>query len=140
MLFSYNSMSQQPNLATEEIRLAIIEALRDPKRRFFSRSDHASRNYLDLWGLTEDNVYQAMIASLEMHELQEKPKQDARDKLKYQHLLYYPEFEDMPEILIYVKLNPLGEPVRVKLSVHPHNTGHQPISTIPIQPTTDNEH
>ena len=88
MLFSYNSMSQQPNLATEEIRLAIIEALRDPKRRFFSRSDHASRNYLDLWGLTEDNVYQAMIASLEMHELQEKPKQDARDKLKYQHLLY----------------------------------------------------
>ena len=90
IVFSYNSMSQQPNLATEEIRLAIIEALRDPKSRFFSRSDHASRNYLDLWGLTEDNVYQAMIASLEMHELQEKPKQDARDKLKYQHLLYYP--------------------------------------------------
>ena len=132
-------MQQPPNLASEETRTAIIEALRDPKRRFFSRSDHASRNYLDLWGLTEENVYQAMIESLEEHELQKLPKQNANDRLKYQHLLYYPEFEDMPEILIHVKLNPQGEPVRVKISVHPHNTGHQPISIIPIQSTTDNE-
>ena len=133
-------MPQQPKLATEEIRLAIIEALRDPNRRFFSRSDHASRNYIDLWGLTEENVYEGMIASLEEHELHELPMQNASDKLKYQHLLYYPEFEGMPEILIHVKLNPQGEPVRVKLSVHPHNTGHQPINLIPIQPTRDNEH
>ena len=131
-------MPKPPDLAPKELRLAIIEALRDG-RRFFSRSDHASRNYLDLWGLTEENVYQAMIESLEEHELQELPRQNVNDRLKYQHLLYYPEFKVMPEILIHVKLNPQGEPVRVKVSVHPHNTGHQPISIIPIQSTTDTE-
>lgn len=126
-------MSNQPEIAPKDLRLAIIEALRD-ERRFFSRSDHTSRNYLELWEINEETIYTDLAESLEQNELLVIPPAKPTDRRKYQHLLCYPEEEGLPEILIHVKLNPLGEPIRVKVSVHPHNTGYSPIPTIPAPP------
>jgi len=126
-------MSNQPAIAPKELRLAIIEALRD-ERRFFSRDDHTSRNYLQLWQIKQETIFKDLVESLENNELLILPPVRPNDRLKYQHLLSYPEYEGLPEILIHVKLNPLGEPLNVRVSVHPHNTGYDPIPTIPAQP------
>ena len=127
-------MSNQPAIAPKELRLAIIEALRDG-RRFISRSDHTSRNYLILWQLKQEAIFEDLQESLEKNELLILPPQKPTDSPKYQHLLSYPEYEGLPAIIIHVKLNPQGNPIRIKVSVHPHNTGYEPIPTIPVQPT-----
>ncbi|MCF6313692.1 MAG: hypothetical protein L3J39_14700 [Verrucomicrobiales bacterium] len=126
-------------LASEDIRLAIIDALRAPERRRFRREDSTSRNYLELWGLPAETIYDDLAEQLEQYELQTLPKEKPSDRQKYQTLLRFPEEDGYCEALIHVKLDPRGEPPIVLVSVHSHNTGHKPLKLIPIKKKTDHE-
>ncbi len=125
-------MDSIPPLDPAAVRLSIIDALKDPQRRFLSRDDHTSRNYLDLWGIKAHTFFEDLANDLMLYELYLKPASSTGIPQKYQYILTYPEEHGYPEVIVHVTLSPRGEPVRVKIAVHPHNTGYTPLPRIPI--------
>lgn len=93
-------------------------------------NDNLSRNYLEKWGITADGLFADLAADLKKFQLYIKPNTTPQ---RYQYVLPYPEEEDRPALLIHITLSPRGEPPRVKVSVHPHNTGHAPLRRVPIR-------
>lgn len=126
-------MPNTPKIASEEIRLAIIDALRDEHRRRMRRDDHQTRNYLILWGINAKTLYQDLADDLEYNELHYLNPESGADA-KYQHLLFYEEIDGYPEVTVHIKMSRKGEPPVILVSVHSHNTGYAPMPMIPIQP------
>ena len=122
-----------PPLASTFIRLAIVDALKDRNRRFLARDDHTSRNYLDLWGIKVDAFFDDLSSDLEHYELYLKPSTSPGTLQKYQYIISYPEEHEYPEIIVHVTLSSRGAPLRVKVAVHPHNTGYSPLPRIPTK-------
>lgn len=115
-----------PRKATPETRLAILDALSDPARRFLD-GNGPSRRWLDRWDLTEAGFFQTLCDDLQIHEIFLKPKNKDSDPQKYQtRLIYEAEPPDYPEELnVHVTLSPKGDPPRVKVAIHPSDTAPQ---------------
>ena len=118
-----------PRKATARIRELIIECLKTPNRRFIH--ENPSRHYLDSWGITDIGLYEELAEDLETHELFLKPKQNPQQPQKYQYVLRGSD-DDQTTILIHVTMGHNEDPPMVKLSVHPHDTGYNPLPRIPI--------
>ncbi|MFT5471250.1 MAG: hypothetical protein ACI8UO_006383 [Verrucomicrobiales bacterium] len=125
-----------PPFASAEIRERTIDALLDPARRFISHSDTTSRGYLNSWGLTVKGLCEDLAEHLEKYELYLKPKGEPHHTQKYQFVLPYGEDGEFPAILVHVTLSPKGDPPRVKLAVHPHNTGYEPLQLVHLNPSS----
>jgi hypothetical protein len=110
-------MSSLPRKAPADVRKQIADALRDPKRRFLDRNS-SSRNYLDLWDLPAAGLFADLAEGLEEDLLFLKPKTKPSQPQRYQCVLAYAECE----LLIHVTLSPKGDPLRVKVAVHPSDT------------------
>lgn len=124
----------KPKFAPSTVREQIIECLRFPWKRSFSRDDHRSRQYLDNWGLKEKALYEDLSLHLEQYELYLLPKGQASERQKYQIVMPYLLGETQATVSIHIKMTPRDERVSaVRLSVHDHNTGHAPLPLIPLQ-------
>ncbi len=124
-------MSSEPRKASADIRAAIQEALGDPARRALDfNSSSKSMRYLILWDLTEEGLYTDLAEGLEQDRLFLKPKTSPKQNQRYQCVLSYPEDNDLEAIEVHVTLSPNGEPLFVKVSVHPSDTAQKlpPIS------------
>ena len=119
--------------APEALRLEIILALRDRSRRFIDRYDTTSRGYLDRLAITAEMLYEDLADQLERFELDLKPKSDPKLPQKYRFVIPYGEHEDIPAIELHVTLSPRGKPLKVKLSVHPSNTGYASSGRTPLK-------
>lgn len=126
-------MRNRTPFAPDDVREQIIRALRDPGRRFFRHDDSTSRRYLDRWGITGAGLFEDLADDLEHHHLYLKPKAPSDLHQNYQYLITYPGAAGCEAILVHVTLAPRGEPPRVRVAVHPHNTGYAPLPRIPIQ-------
>ena len=115
-------MSPLPAKASKAIRERIIEALGIPNRRFLDRAG-SSGNWLIKWGLTERTIYQELIAGLKISDLLfVKERQPGKPQV-YQCILDWPEDgDDFPAIVIHVTLAPRGDPLRVRVALHPSDT------------------
>lgn len=122
-------MNPPPRFAASAVREKIAAALRDRKRRFLDANDSTSRNYLDKWGITADGLFADLAADLKKFQLYLKPNTTPQ---RYQYVLPYPEEDGMPELLIHITLSTKGEPPTVKVTIHPHNTGHAPLRRVPL--------
>jgi hypothetical protein len=122
-------MKPLPRFATSSVREKITAALRDRRRRFLDANDNTSRNYLEKWGITADGLFAELAADLKKFQLYLKPNTTPQ---RYQYVLPYPEEDGLPALLIHITLSAKGDPPRVKVSVHPHNTGHAPLPRVPI--------
>jgi hypothetical protein len=122
-------MNPPPRFAASTVREKITAALRDRRRRFIGHDDHTSRNYLDKWGISADGLFADLAADLKKFQLYLKPNTTPQ---RYQYVLPYPEEDGLPALLIHITLSAKGEPPRVKVAVHPHNTGHAPLPRVPI--------
>jgi len=120
-------MSSLPAKAPKVVRQAIVGALGDSSRRFLDRAG-SSGNWLIKWGLTEQRIYQELIAGLTHSDLLFAEEQQPGKPLVYQCLLDWPEVGDaFPAIVIHVTLAPRGEPPRVRVALHPsHTARHLP--------------
>ena len=123
-----------PPFASAEIRERIVDALLDPARRFIGHPDTTSRGYLNLWGLNVKGLCEDLAEHLEKYELYLKPANEPHKPPKYQFVIPYEEDGDFPAVLVHVTLSPRGDPPRVKLAVHAHNTGYQPLKLVPLNP------
>jgi hypothetical protein len=120
-------MSNPRRKATAAIRNQIVEALRDPGRRFLDPKS-SSRNYLDFWDLKAVGFYTDLAAGLAASEdLYQKPKNHPNDPQRYQCVLAYPEDDPYPALDIHVTLSPKGQPPRVMVAVHESDT----VQTLP---------
>lgn len=122
-------MNPPPRFAASTVREKIAAALRDRKRRFLDANDSTSRNYLERCGITADGLFADLAADLKKFQLYLKPNTAPQ---RYQYVLPYPEEDGLPALLIHITLSAKGEPPRVKVAVHPHNTGHAPLPRVPI--------
>ncbi|MDQ8202163.1 hypothetical protein [Pelagicoccus sp. SDUM812003] len=129
-------MFERPRKASEGIRLQIIDALKDPRRRFLDLNS-SSRRFLDLWGITADGFFADLASGLSVDRLFLKPKTFPNQAQRYQCVLCYPEEADSPKLDVHVTLSPRGAPLTVKVAIHESNTAQ----TLPrIYPyTTDDE-
>ena len=125
-------MRKMPPFASAEIRERIIDALLDPSRRFISHSDTTSRGYLNLWGLTVKGLCENLVEHPEKYQLYLKPRDQPQMAQKYQFVIVYEDDEEFPAVLVHVTLSPKGDPPRVKLAVHPHNSGYEPLKLVPL--------
>jgi hypothetical protein len=115
-------MSNPRRKAPASIRSQIVEALRDPSRRFLDPIS-SSRNYLDHWDLKAAGFYADLADGLEASEnLFLKPKNHPNDTQRYQCVLAYPENDPYPALDIHVTLSPKGQPPRVMIAVHESDT------------------
>lgn len=114
----------------ESVRLLILECLRDRGRRFFDRNT-PSISYLNQWGIRQSAFYEALIEDLEHYELFIKPKQQPADPQRYHFVM---RWDSEATILIHITLSPKGDPPRVMLAIHPHNTGYAPLPLKQIKP------
>ena len=122
-------MNPPPRIAASTVREKITAALRDRKRRFMDANDSMSRNYLEKWGITADGLFADLAADLTKFQLYLKPNTTPQ---RYQYVLPSPGEDGLPAALIHITLSAKGEPPRVKVAVHPHNTGHAPLPRVPI--------
>jgi len=115
-----------PRKASAEIRLLILDALKDPYRRFLDQNT-PSRRYLNHWDITEEGFFSTLTDDIENYEIFLKPKNKPSDIQKYQtRLIYEAEPPDYPETLnIYIALSHRGDPPRVKVALHPSDTVQQ---------------
>lgn len=115
-----------PRKASAEIRLLILDALRDTRRRFL---DHKtpSRRFLDHWDITEEGFFSRLAEDLTDYEIFLKPKDKPTDLQRYQtRLIYEAEPPDYPDSLnIHITLSHKGEPPRVKVALHRSDTVQQ---------------
>jgi hypothetical protein len=116
--------------SSETIRLLILECLRDRRRRFFDRNT-PSINYLNQWGIRQSAFYEALIEDLQRFELFLKPKQQPADPQRYQFVM---RWDSKATTLIHVTISPRGNPPRVMLAIHPHDTGYDPLPLQRIKP------
>lgn len=116
-------MSQKPRNAPANVAQAIVEALRDPRRRFLD-GNSSSSSHLARWDLTAAGFFQDLADGLELQSdrLFLKPKQRPGDPQRYQCVLNYPEASGLPPLDIHVTLSPRGEPPRVMVAVHESDT------------------
>lgn len=121
---------REARIASDTIRLQILDCLRDKDRCFFDQNT-SSRNYLDRWGITTKGFFSALIEDLERYHIYLKPKQNPAHAQKYQFVMRWDECED--GLLIHITLSPRGEPPRVKIAIHEHNTGYKPLPLKPIK-------
>lgn len=122
-------MSLPPRFASQTAREKITAALRDRNCRFMDANDSTSRNYLEKWGITADTLFADLANDLKKHQLYLKPNTTPQ---RYQYVLPYPEEDGLPALLIHITLSAKGDPPRVKVAVHPHNTGYAPLPRVPI--------
>lgn len=120
-------MSNPRRKAPATIRSQIVEALRNPGRRFLDLKS-SSRNYLDHWDLKAVGFYADLADGLAASEnLFLKDKTFPNQAQRYQCVLAYPEDDSCPALDIHVTLSPKGEPPRVMIAVHPSDT----VQTLP---------
>lgn len=112
--------------APAAVRERIADALRDPARCFLDEHSH-SRRFLDKWDLRADWLFADLADALECDDLYLKPKNDEHQPQRYQCVLAYPAESGLPAVDVHVTLSPKGEPVRVKVAVHPSDT----VQTLP---------
>lgn len=110
-------MSALPKKASTAIRQQIVDALRDPLRRFFDQNS-SSRNLLEAWDLKADGFFADLADGLSADRLFLKPKTFLNQPQRYQCVLCYSEDLDYPKLDIHVTLSPKGEPTRVKIAIH----------------------
>jgi hypothetical protein len=122
-------MNPPPRFASSTVREKIVAALKDRRSRFIGQDDHTSRNYLDKWRITADGLFAELATDLSQHQLYLKPNTTPQ---RYQYVLPHPGGETTGALLIHITLTPKGDPPRVKVSVHPHNTGHAPLKRVPL--------
>ncbi len=124
-------MSRFPPIAPRSITESIVEALRDPGRRYLD-ANSSSRNYLARWELTVDGFFRDLADGLEVESdrLFLKPKQHPNNPQRYQCVLTYPEECELPMIDIHVTLSPRGKPTRVMVAMHESDT----VRTLPRIP------
>lgn len=121
-------MNPPPRFASRVVREQITAALGDRNRRFLDANTQ-SRNYLDRWGITSDGLFEDIATDLKEYQLYLKPNTKPQ---RYQYVLPYPEEDGLPALLVHITLSLKGEPPRVKVAVHPHNTGHAPLPRVAI--------
>ena len=119
-------MPTLPRKAPATIRSQIIEALRDPARRFLDQNS-SSRNHLDRWDLRADGFFADLADGLASDLLFLKPKNQANQPQRYQCVLAYSENDPYPALDIHVTLSPKGQPTRVMVAVHESDT----VQTLP---------
>ncbi len=128
-------MPSQPRKAPSSVCQQIVDALRDPARRFLDQNT-SSGNHLDWWGLKADGFFADLADHLTSDRLFLKPKTFPSQPQRYQCVLTYPEEDGCKELDIHVTLSPKGEPLVVKIAVHKSDT----ILTLPrihVQPLSD---
>ena len=105
-----------PRKASAEIRLLILDAIKDPHRRFLDPNT-PSRRFLDHWDITEEGFFSRLADDLADYEIFLKPKDKPTDLQRYQtRLIYEAEPPDYPDALnIHITLSHKGEPPRVKV-------------------------
>jgi hypothetical protein len=121
---------QKDRLASDVVRLQILDCLCDRKRRFFDQNTQ-SRRYLDRWGITTEGFFAALIEDLERYHIYLKPKSHPAQFQRYQFVMRWEEHEG--GLLIHITLSPRGNPPRVKVALHEHDTGYTPLPLIPIK-------
>lgn len=114
-------MFERPRKASEGIRLQIIDALKDPRRRFIDGKT-PSRSLLDVWGITTDGFFADLASGLSADRLFLKPKTFPNQAQRYQCVLCYPEDADYPKLDVHVTLSPKGTPTSVKVAIHESDT------------------
>ena len=119
-------MSSLPRKAPATIRRQIVEALRDPGRRFLDQNS-SSRNRLERWDLKAVGFFADLADGLASDLLFQKPKNHPNDPQRYQCVLAYPEDDSYPALDIHVTLSPKGQPPRVMIAVHESDT----VQTLP---------
>lgn len=125
-------MPSLPRKAPATIRRQIVDALRDPGRRFLD-ANSSSRNHLDRWGLKADGFFADLADGLASDLLFLKPKNQAAQPQRYQCVLAYPPGNSYPALDVHVTLSPRGEPPRVMVAVHESDTVHT-LPRIPVDP------
>lgn len=108
------------------IRRQIVEALRDPGRRFLDQNS-SSRNHLDRWDLKAERFFADLADGLTSDLLFLKPKNQPYQPQRYHCVLAYPDDDPYPALDIHVTLSPRGEPLRVMVAVHASDT----VQTLP---------
>lgn len=119
-------MSSLPRNASTSVCQQIVDALGDPRRRFFDQKT-SSRGLLDCWDLKPDGFFSDLAAGLTADLLFLKPKTLPHQAQRYQCILSYPEEPGYAELDIHVTLSPKGEPVSVMIAVHKSDT----VQTLP---------
>ncbi len=114
-------MPTEPRKASADIRAAIQDALRDPARRGLDFNS-SSMSYLIRWELSEEGFYTDLAEGLAQDRLFLKEKTFSGQNQRYQCVLAYPADNDLDAIEVHVTLSPNGEPLFVKVAVHPSDT------------------
>lgn len=128
-------MSSLPRKASAFVCQQIVDALRDPCRRFLDKKT-PSRGLLDLWGLRADGFFSDLAARLTADRLFLKPKTFPNQAQRYQCILSYPEESGYAELDIHVTLSPSGEPPAVMIALHRSDTA-QTLPRIHVKPIPD---
>jgi hypothetical protein len=85
-----------PRKASAEIRLLILDAIKDTHRRFLDPNT-PSRRFLDHWDITEEGFFSRLADDLADYEIFLKPKDKPTDLQRYQsRLIYEAEPPDYP--------------------------------------------
>ena len=101
-------MTELPRSAPKSIRLQIVEALKDKKRRRLDESS-GSRGFLVRHDISADGMFQDIADFLEEFELFLKPKNSPhQQQQRYQCLIVYPEETQHPALEVHVTLSPRG--------------------------------
>ena len=114
-------MSGSPRKAPAVVRERIADALRDPARRFLDENS-SSRRFLDRWDLRANGLFADLADALGCDDLYLKPKSNDHQPQRYQCVLAYPAESGLPAVDVHVTVSPKGEPVRVRIAVHPSDT------------------
>ena len=77
-----------PRKASAEIRLLILDAIKDTHRRFLDPNT-PSRRFLDHWDITEEGFFSRLADDLADYEIFLKPKDKPTDLQRYQTRLIY---------------------------------------------------
>jgi hypothetical protein len=124
--------------ASATVRRQIVEALRDPARRFLDRNT-ASAKWIDLWNLTAEGFFLDLADGLASDRLFLKPKTFPGQNQRYQCLLRYPADCGFRELDIHITLAPAGEPPLVKVAAHPSDTAQTLPPIFPDPPADESD-
>lgn len=114
-------------IAPDEVRLLIIECLRDEQRRFLDTRS-SSKAWLDEWGIRHPFLFDELALDLETYHLFLKPREAGKIQ-RYQYVMRW----DNNGLLIHFTLSPKGDPPVLLVSLHPHNSGYPPLPLKPIK-------
>ena len=113
--------------APASIREQIAQSLKAGRYRVYPDG----QRYLDYHGLNTRSVVADLAQEIERFEIFELPIQGPGAKRKYDYVIRY----DDPDLLVYAKMTPVGEPPpMVFLTFHNHNIPGPPLPRIPIEP------